>query len=108
MASVCPRCDKEHDGRYGPCADCRSRIVGDVSQSTDFDRCMHCGKPVKYESNFTWWDINEIAGWVCNHSIAKDTVQTYRTIRRRLKKGLIAPAKHPPSLPASPDLPPPL
>lgn len=51
--------------------------------------CIHCGRPIKRTIFAHWWDIGEVAGWVCDASIRGDAVQTYRKIRQRLRKGLI-------------------
>jgi hypothetical protein len=54
------------------------------------DTCIACGLAY-YPDHFSmhWWDIGEIAGWVCHYCHTgrapdNDILETYRRIRRRL------------------------
>lgn len=58
--------------------------------------CIHCGRPIRNTFYATWWDMGEVAGWICNQSYryGYDAVQVYRKIRRRLEKGLVDTTGH--------------
>lgn len=51
--------------------------------------CIHCGRPIKRTLYAQWWDIGEVAGWVCDRSLQGSPEYVYRKIRERLRKGLI-------------------
>lgn len=57
-------------------------------------RCIACGlaeAPAHFSMH--WWDIGEIAGWVCHfcHTgrFPNDPIETYRRIRQRHRDGLL-------------------
>lgn len=73
----------------------------------EFPACIHCGKPIRNTDYATWWDIGEVAGWICHKSYRTgyDAVRVYRTIRRRLSEGLVDTTGHvAPPKEESPDL----
>jgi hypothetical protein len=69
----------------------------------DRPACIHCGRPIANLIFADWWDIGEVAGWVCAKSASYSPEYTYRKIRRRFEKGLIDLSHHtPPAKKATP------
>lgn len=62
----------------------------------DKPKCIHCGRPIHRTLYAQWWDIGEVAGWVCNNSYQRghDAVKVYNKIRERHRKGLIDLSNH--------------
>lgn len=65
-------------------------------QKTEHPACIHCGRPIHNTDNAVWWDINEVAGWLCWRSKSYNAIKVYNKIRERLAKGLIDVSNHVP------------